>query len=485
MTSWNLQATNAGPGNAQLPEAAAAVKKLAPDVILLQGVRDWQSCDQLARALKPADYRVLVCSAFPGAQTNEPGSQQVAILARQRAYFAWSQAWKPDGASALPGGLAFAAIDVRGQRVGFFSVESWGEPLSTRQLLSQVSSIRQWVTNRLQVYVVAGALGKDTSRGLEAAGFGNVFLGVPAVEREPADYIFALPSGCATNAFISSGVGAGHYPVTCDLELDPARIAAGWAARIAAVSKPEAPARSEAIREPAMRGTSSGAHGPALSVLSISALVFVGALVVGAGVWRLARRSRKVPFGPRGLLAAEAGPGRETASSYTVVLGTQSGSSPVASEAGTAPTPARVIHMDALGTTHTEAEMLRQRAEAAEERAARATAALRRGVVSELSHWLKRKLLRKLITDRGELLETQQAATAKALTVEERLARVERQLQQQNQGYQQRIEELTRELLAAKEENRELIRAQIRQVKAEMEAARARLLAQADGDERQ
>jgi hypothetical protein len=96
---------------------------------------------------------------------------------------------------------------------------------------------------------------------------------------------------------------------------------------------------------------------------------------------------------------------------------------------------------------------------------------------------LKQKLLRKLITDRAELLEAQHAATAKALSVEERLARVERQIQQQNEGYQQRIEALTHELLAAKEENRELIRAQIRQVKAEMEAARARLLAQANDDD--
>ena len=67
--------------------------------------------------------------------------------------------------------------------------------------------------------------------------------------------------------------------------------------------------------------------------------------------------------------------------------------------------------------------------------------------------------------------------------MEERLARIERQIQRQNEAYQARIDELTRELIVAKEENRELIRARITQVKAEMEAARARLMGQSDSDD--
>jgi hypothetical protein len=164
VTTWNLQTMNAGlenagaPNQLRLPEAAAVLKKLAPDVILLQQVRDWQTCEQLAQALKPADYKVLVCSAFPEAHTSGGAARQVALLARQRAYFSWSQPWKADSAAATPGGIAFAAINVHGQRLGFFSVESNGEPQSTGQLLAQVASVRDWVTNRLQVFVVAGRL---------------------------------------------------------------------------------------------------------------------------------------------------------------------------------------------------------------------------------------------------------------------------------------------------------------------------------------
>ena len=73
-------------------------------------------------------------------------------------------------------------------------------------------------------------------------------------------------------------------------------------------------------------------------------------------------------------------------------------------------------------------------------------------------------------------------AARKAPTLDTRLARIEAQIQQQNQAYIQRIEELNRELAAAREENRELIRERIAQVKAEMEAARARVLAEANLD---
>ena len=256
VTTWNLQTMNAGlenagaPNQLRLPEAAAVLKKLAPDVILLQQVRDWQTCEQLAQALKPADYKVLVCSAFPEAHTSGGAARQVALLARQRAYFSWSQPWKADSAAATPGGIAFAAINVHGQRLGFFSVESNGEPQSTGQLLAQVASVRDWVTNRLQVFVVAGTFGADATPALEEAGFGDVFLAGPTAEkvgrlaesaqrRGLADHMFALPPGCATNSLISSSAGAEHYPVTCDLELGPARIAAAWAAHNEAMARKE------------------------------------------------------------------------------------------------------------------------------------------------------------------------------------------------------------------------------------------------------
>src|SRR5258708_35204873 len=97
-----------------------------------------------------------------------------------------------------------------------------------------------------------------------------------------------------------------------------------------------------------------------------------------------------------------------------------------------------------------------------------------------LTGWLKSRLVRRLVTDRAQLMEAQQVATRMATTLDNRLARIEAQIQQQNQAYVHRIEELNRELAVAREENRELIRERIAQVKAEMEATRARVLAAAE-----
>jgi len=121
-----------------------------------------------------------------------------------------------------------------------------------------------------------------------------------------------------------------------------------------------------------------------------------------------------------------------------------------------------------------------KRALAAEQQAQLANEVIRAGLISFMREWLKQKLFRRLIEDRAALLETQQAATFKALAVDERLSTIEVQLQQQNQAYEQRIEHLIQELRVTKEESRALIRAQIVQIKAEMEAARAKLLAEAE-----
>ena len=103
------------------------------------------------------------------------------------------------------------------------------------------------------------------------------------------------------------------------------------------------------------------------------------------------------------------------------------------------------------------------------------------GLVLHLSQWLKQKFVQRLVADRAGLLQTQAAATRTLATVDERLARIEEQIQQQSHAYEQRIGTLTCELLGGEEELR-ADPGQDDQVKAEMEAARARLVAKG-GDE--
>jgi hypothetical protein len=138
-----------------------------------------------------------------------------------------------------------------------------------------------------------------------------------------------------------------------------------------------------------------------------------------------------------------------------------------------------VVHIEAPPNTQNDAQSWRRRAEDAERRAEQAKEALREGVIAHLGRWLKGKLAQRLVSDRTRLMESQQAAALKALAVDERLTRVEMQVQQRMQVYEQRIDELLKELAVAKEENRELIRAKIAMVKAEMEKERIRVMAQA------
>jgi hypothetical protein len=99
---------------------------------------------------------------------------------------------------------------------------------------------------------------------------------------------------------------------------------------------------------------------------------------------------------------------------------------------------------------------------------------VRAGVVAQLTRWLKERFVQRLVADRAQLLENQQTAALKVLAVDERLAKIERQIQDRNQEYERRIDALIGELANAREENRELIRAKIALVKAEMEKARAK-----------
>jgi hypothetical protein len=115
---------------------------------------------------------------------------------------------------------------------------------------------------------------------------------------------------------------------------------------------------------------------------------------------------------------------------------------------------------------------------------ARVPEAVRAGVIANLTQWFKEKVVQRLLSDRTQLLATQEAAARKMMAVDERLSKIEIQIKQRNQEYERRIDELLKALLTAKEENRELIRAKIALLKTEMEKAR-RQAAQAAAERQQ
>jgi hypothetical protein len=378
---------------ALLRDAAASLRAMAPDVIILQHVADWETCRQLAQSLQPENYQVAICSSFP--KTN--GGRwigQVAILSRTKAYLAWSQAWQSGG-----GGFAFVAIRLSGKNAGIFSVQADGENAPRLELARQIASLQSWKNNRLDALVVAGNFypGGDVLR-LKEIGFESAF----------AD------TGLA--AVFTRGIGRVIPGPTTQLPFRSAACAFDLSA-----SKPALTAALPAPRSdlPAPGAVAKRARpGPPWLLLCSAGIL----LVCSARIFLLRRRAR------RSELRAVATP----------------------REPGIVPLP---LAQDATLV---------------------ADDPVRAGIVANLSRWLKGQLVQCLLSDRAQLMAAQEVAALKVLAVDERLTKIERQIQQRQQDYEQRIDQLANELEAAKEENRELIRAKIALVKAEMERARLR-----------
>ena len=130
-----------------------------------------------------------------------------------------------------------------------------------------------------------------------------------------------------------------------------------------------------------------------------------------------------------------------------------------------------VIPADA---TAVEAAEWRRRALAAEQKAERAHAAIRSGVLPQFSRWLKQHFVRGLISDHSQMLEAQKAAATEMAELERRLDELHAPLQERLRAYEQRVSELEKTLAAKGAENRELIKAKIQLTRRQMETERAR-----------
>ena len=511
--SWSLGT------NSPVEKVAPFLKKEHPDIILLQQIPNWGFCRQLAEALKPAEYYVLVCSSW-----TQPGGQS-AILSREKGYFSWYETWRGDDSPNLDGGCAFATISISGRRIGLFSAQLGDEwpitrPESTSamsrrngavsQMLGQVDSVLKWVTNRPDYFVIGGAFNSspETSPALHSAlvsqladaGFEELSATLPESARltrhlppGTADYLFTRPGVLAQKLRVLPANLAAHEPVLCELELNPAR---QIVAKPAPPSKPE-----EAAREPApatmtskaaslatnpapattsdtaslaaspttpQTATHSGGLNPWWIALSLGVLLLfcIGLLVL----------RRPEPRHAPALIADRQADSNSP--SYVIVTP----SSMTATHTGAREEPMElqpIVHVDSPEGGATHSETWRHRALIAEQQAAAARETLRAGLGPQLANWLKQKFVRKMVADRAAMIDVQNAAAMQALAVDQRLARIEKQIQDQNAAYEQRIAELTTELNTARSENRELIRARIAQVKAEMLKARERLMAEA------
>jgi len=482
VTTWNLQEARGSAATNGIEAAAKALKEIDPDVILLQQVRDWPMCLQLVEALKPAVYNVVVCSKFGQSASAGAGNGQAAILSKRKAYFSWSEAWRAQDGTKVSGGFVFAAIEANGYRVALFSVElddqiqsssTGSDPAIARVLAAcrqqwgdGVGSFRKWVNNRPVSAVVAGALLGDQDRVPnegEAVRFANEFLTAPlAAARPQTGQRFSVRLSASADAL--PGVVLSRSQQTCDLDLELVELPAISSTASDSPETKAAPLRPPAETLPLSTNVSVASRHAQTSSPSDRfywlALTPAILLILGIFIWLLTRGGKVASK------QLEADLPLRLDDSRVGMPGVGAGGSSDATQA--------------ISIRQDELLVWQKRALAAEQQAQRANDLISAGLISFMREWLKQKLFRRLIEDRAALLETQQAATFRALAVDERLSRIEKQLQQQNQAYEQRIEHLIQELRVTKEESRALIRAQIVQIKAEMDAARAKLLAEAE-----
>ncbi|MBC8003266.1 MAG: hypothetical protein H7X97_11835 [Opitutaceae bacterium] len=97
----------------------------------------------------------------------------------------------------------------------------------------------------------------------------------------------------------------------------------------------------------------------------------------------------------------------------------------------------------------------------------------RTGHDSLMEKVLTSEIIQRLFGQRQTMIETQLSVTSGAMALESRLGRVERQMHSRFHAYERRIVELEKELAESEELSRELIRAKIRNVKLELQAAQA------------
>lgn len=409
---------------------------------------------------------------------------EVAILTRHSGTRSGASAWLSQGAEEIPGGFAITKI-----RLGMHDVICMSASCadtaqaneSARQLLNKVSSLRGEEDNRDVPIVIGTAFESDPAEGpgtggtaqklMESAGFMDALRDLPPPQRSlleargdstSLNHILLTDTTYPFSPQLLCNEAFGHCIMVCDVELDPTRVAAALRAR----NELQVSTQHPATKPPTRLDLLAEWRVPVAA--GAGTLLF---LVLTAWGWKRHHQRNStalVRIGPGGALAQP--------SAYTVVLAPKSRRIPSDEAGADMMYPKPVLHVETPITTQTQSASWQRRALAAEAAADQANAVLRAGLLPELSRWLKQKLVRKLITDREELITGQQAATRQVMAVDARLARIEAQMQHQNRAYIKRIEDLTAELQAAKEENRELIRARIAQVKKEMDAAREKLL---------
>jgi endonuclease/exonuclease/phosphatase family metal-dependent hydrolase len=257
ITTWNLEWFPNGSPHEATPEkqaqrieaAADVLKKLDPDILVLQEMRDYDACARLGEAIHSGAYQVAICSAFKGAK------QQEAIIAKIPAQAAWSEPWKSMEGIDPPRGFAFAWFKIGDANIGIYSLHLKSNRIthgtkeietaenirkrevSIQQLLAHIHDVIGTVIPSIKGLVVGGDFNtshdqdifsaEKTLDTLTSATYRSVFEGIPFEQRitHPGthgypdatfDYLFGKNVRMAKPVITQTNV-SDHLPVTCDV----------------------------------------------------------------------------------------------------------------------------------------------------------------------------------------------------------------------------------------------------------------------------
>jgi len=474
VTTWNLNWFPSGSPDILPPEEEAqrisavgeVLKEIAPDIIVLQEVRDWDSCEQLVQHLGGDPYKVLICSNFKDVRSDAPGKRQLAILSKLPVESSWSQGWRGKGSVKPPGGYVFAAVSAGSATLGIFGVHFKNNliqgnteretqlnilkrELSAEQLIEDIEQLQDNPRERADALIIAGNLNTSSEQNtfisektlniLRAGEFSSGFEDTPLDARITApgrnrypdatfDYVFVRNAGLNHPPVITSSKVSDHFPVTRQLVIDPRPLlsAVDQAAGASTANLSETPASTNPTEAPPTTNPLDTLSSPLAAVdQAVGAPI---AIAPSSNSWMWA-----APF----LLLTVA----------TVWLATRPRTAP----AVVMRVPGGIMSLEDVRAPLTPGPQIdpgvwQARTAQAERRANEATAMVRAGLIPHLARLMADKLVRKLLWQRTHLVENQRITAAHVAELEQRLGQLQPKLQSRLDAYEKRIAELEHEL---------------------------------------
>ena len=255
VATWNLQWFPGGRNGAtkeeqdkQIVQIRNEVRKLNPDILLLQEVGSAAALEETLKPLGP-EWKVAIVSQFK--EGGFISGQQVAIAARMPAEAVWSEAWEKGWAGA-PRGYAHASFLIGGKRIAVYCIHLKSNlgnpPVNTskredamEQLVGHIKTGRERVPAPAAIIIggdfntddpdtpAGQSPGERTFGMLRKAGFKWSFDGVAHADRITCPGKGRYPDACFDQLFtrglgnpIASVVvakGSDHLPVVMEMIL--------------------------------------------------------------------------------------------------------------------------------------------------------------------------------------------------------------------------------------------------------------------------